>query len=129
MGDAAEEAAADLFGFRLDAGLGGSGLALPLAGTSPRAIGLRTMNSAPRFRPSLRASSAPPCLETRLRTTASPIPNPPYWRRQLASTWVYGSKMLDSIWLGIPMPVSLTVRIRSRPSLRACTEISPAFSV
>ena len=52
------------------------------------------MNSLPWPMPSLRTSTVPPCISTRVRTRVSPIPNPPSGRSSDWSPWMNRSKML-----------------------------------
>ncbi len=77
--------------------------------------GRRTMNSLPFPGPSLRASTRPPCISARLRTSGSPSPRPPSERWRELSTWANGSKIVCSIGGERPTPVSRT-RTTASPS-------------
>ena len=65
----------------------------------PATSGSRTMNSLPRAGPALRASTRPPCIATRLRTSVRPMPRPPCARRLERSTCVNMSNT-ESSWSG-----------------------------
>src|SRR3954447_16422121 len=79
--------------------------------------GQRAMSSLPFPRPSLRASTRPPCISTRLRTSGSPRPSPPSERCRELSTWANGSKIVCSIPGERPTPVSRTRKTASASSV------------
>jgi hypothetical protein len=58
----------------------------------------------------LSAQMAPPIISTRFLEMASPRPVPPNCRVVDESVWVKLSKIFDSIFSGIPMPVSATLK-------------------
>ncbi len=83
------------------------------------------MNSLPRPGPSLRASTVPPCMVTRLRTSVRPMPSPPCAWRLERSTWVNISKTEPSRSAGMPMPLSRTETTARLPSFRRLMPICP----
>jgi hypothetical protein len=91
--------------------------------------GRRTMNSLPRPRPSLRASTLPPCIATRLCTRLRPIPKPSCERPCAPSARVNISKIRESISAGMPIQVSRTDTMwtfSSRHAARAMLPPSPS---
>ena len=71
------------------------------------------------------ASTVPPCIATRLRTSVRPMPSPPCARRFERSTCVNMSNT-DESWSGaMPMPLSRTETTARRPSLRSWTRMWP----
>ena len=95
------------------------------------ARGSRTRNSDPRPRPSLRASTVPPCEATRERTSASPRPSPPRVRSRLRLDCVKGVNSCLSVSGSIPIPVSRMLRIAAgfRSSRRTARVTVPPTSV
>src|SRR3954447_25742982 len=91
--------------------------------------GKRTMSSLPFPSPSLRASTPPPCISTRLRTSGSPRPSPPSERCRELSTWANGSKIVCSIPGERPTPVSRTRKTASASSVSTEIHRRPARGV
>ena len=90
------------------------------------ATGNRTMNSLPLPTPSLFASTLPPCISTRFRTSVSPIPSPPCARRSGRVRPARTSRRRAAASrAAMPMPVSRTVTTRSAPRARAESQIAP----
>src|SRR3954471_21026210 len=96
---------------------------------SSESRGKRTMNSLPCPGPSLRASTPPPCISTRLRTSGSPSPRPPSERWRELSTWANGSKIVCSIPGERPTPVSRTRKTASISSMSTETQRRPPRGV
>ena len=83
------------------------------------ANGSRMLNRAPRFLPSLCASTLPPCARIRLFTMARPRPSPPSERSISWRSCANRSKMRGSMSGAIPRPVSMTLNTAWEPSRRA----------
>ena len=73
------------------------------------ANGSRMLNRAPRFLPSLCASTLPPCARIKLFTIANPKPSPPSERSISWRSCANRSKMRGSMSGAIPRPVSITL--------------------
>ena len=95
----------------------------PVGGLARRARpgrgGRRTTNSLPRPGPSLRASTVPPCISTRLFTSVRPMPSPPCERSPARGRpGRTGRRRGAACPAAMPMPVSRTRSTASPPSRR-----------
>ena len=88
-----------------------------------------TTNSLPWPSPALRASTWPPCIPTRLRTTVSPMPSPPRARSSDASPCAKRSKTKGRKSAAMPIPVSRTRIATPSPSRSAVSQMEPPRGV
>ena len=90
---------------------------------------MRSVNVAPRPRPSLDAMSWPPCPRTRPAAIASPSPIPPNRCEMLPSACSKALKIRVRASASIPMPLSVQLKMKSAPSSALCRRIFPACAV
>ena len=84
--------------------------------------GRRNVKVLPCPAPALAAPMLPPCIRTRLRTSASPIPRPPWARPMFCETWLNISNTLSRQSCGMPMPVPRTA-ITASPAARQAESV------
>ena len=103
----------------------------PRAPAAPpaRGSGMYTVNSLPRPRPSLRASTRPPCSSTRPFTSARPMPSPPSERSSAARSCANIVKTLASAPGASPMPLSRTLIEQCPAAVRIRISTRPPGSV
>ena len=93
----------------------------------PRVV--QTMNVAPRPPPSLRASTEPSCISTRLLTMESPSPRPP-WRRVVEASACRKRSNTNGRKLGsMPCPLSLTLISAACRTLHVALNLARAKTV
>ena len=93
-------------------------------------IGTRTVNVAPRSSPSLAATTVPPCISVRCRTSASPMPSPPCAREADEAPCRKRSNTCgSSSGADADAACRVTRSTASEPSARSDTSMRPPFGV